>query len=69
MARKIIDAHVIRWEISDIKWGVAVRYDDDTRDTWPVPGDRKAAEGEVARLHGLRSDKHVGLHGRSVVRN
>jgi hypothetical protein len=21
MERKIIDAHVIRWEISDVKWG------------------------------------------------
>jgi hypothetical protein len=54
MDRKIIDAHVIRWEISDVKWGVAVRYDDQTRDTWQV-GDRKAAEGEVARLRGLKT--------------
>jgi hypothetical protein len=46
MDRKIIDAHVIRWEISDVKWGVVVRYDDQTRDSWPV-GDRKAAEGEL----------------------
>jgi hypothetical protein len=54
MDRKIIDAHVIRWEISDVKWGVAVRYDDQTRDTWQV-GDRKAAEAEVARLRGLET--------------
>jgi hypothetical protein len=55
MARKIIDAHVIRWEISDLKWGVAVRYDDHTRGTWQVVGDRKAAEAEVARLRGLET--------------
>jgi hypothetical protein len=54
MDRKIIDAHVIRWEISDVKWGVAVRYDDHTRDTRQV-GDRKAAEEEVARLRGLKT--------------
>jgi hypothetical protein len=47
MARKVIEAHVVRWERSQGTWGVAVRYDD--RETWPV-GDRGAAEMEVARL-------------------
>jgi hypothetical protein len=39
--------------------GVAVRYDDHTRDTWQV-GDRKAAEAEVARLRGLAVSGYSG---------
>ena len=55
MARKVIEAHVVRWERSQGTWGVAVRYDDHTRETWPV-GDRGAAKMEVAsyRLNDVR---------------
>jgi hypothetical protein len=49
MTRKIIEARIVRWEASQDTWGIAVRYDDHTRATWPV-GDRLAAERELARL-------------------
>jgi hypothetical protein len=48
MARTIIEARVVPWELPRHKWGVAVRYDDHT-ESYPV-GDRQAAEREVARL-------------------
>lgn len=49
MARNVIEARVIPWEASRDKWGVAVRYDDHTREAYAV-GDREAAEREVVRL-------------------
>ena len=38
MARTIIEARVIRWELSQDNWGVAIRKDDHTRVTYPVGG-------------------------------
>ena len=49
MPIKVIEARVIRWEASIDQWGVAVRYDDRTRASYPV-GDRAAAEAEVIKL-------------------
>jgi hypothetical protein len=64
MARKIIKAGVIAWERSQDTWGVAVLYDDHTRETWPV-GDRQAATREIARHQtfflGLPRFDRIGL--------
>jgi hypothetical protein len=49
MARAVIEARVIPWELEQNQWGVAVRCDDDTREAWAV-GDRRAAELEAALL-------------------
>jgi hypothetical protein len=42
-------SQVICWETMADQWGVAVRYDDHTRASYPV-GDRAAAEAEVIKL-------------------
>jgi hypothetical protein len=49
MAGTVIEARVIPWEKAADQWGVAVRYDDHTREAWLV-GDRKVAELEAASL-------------------
>jgi hypothetical protein len=49
MARTVIEARVIPWELANDQWGVAVGYDDGSREAWAV-GNRKVAELEAARL-------------------
>jgi hypothetical protein len=60
MARRVIEARVIRWERSQGTWGVAVRYDDHTRETYPV-GDRGARRDGGSEAHARRRTRNPPL--------